>query len=48
MSLGSYSKRGEGEDFIFQRIFFLLNVDIWCPINKIENVNIVKPIREWF
>ena len=23
-------------------------VDIWRPINKIENVNIVKLIREWF
>lgn len=38
----------KGWDLIFQMIFFLLNVDIWRPINKIENVNIVKLIREWF
>lgn len=38
----------KGWHLIFRMIFFLLNVDIWCPINKIENVNIVKLIREWF
>lgn len=38
----------EGVASYIPMIFFPLNVDIWCPINKIENVNIVKLIREWF
>lgn len=39
---------GEGVGFSTPNDFFLLHVDIWCPINKMENVNIVKLISEWF
>jgi hypothetical protein len=36
---------GTGRFYILSD-FSLLNIDIWCPINKMQNVNSGEPVRE--